>query len=92
MKSKRASVIIFSLMLAVVVIILAIALAPAAQQIISSAMNASESDTIGMDCDNESISNFTKAACVVTDFSLFWFFGAMIFLAGVIVTGRILFS
>ena len=90
--NKTGSVIIFSIMLGMVVLILAMALAPAEKQIIDSARSASTSDVIGLDCSNASISNFTKAACVVTDFSLFYFFGGLIFIAGVIVTSRVVFG
>ena len=88
----RGSVMIFSIMLGVVVIILAMALAPVGKEIIGDARNVTVGDTIGMDCSNSSISNFDKAACVVTDFSLFYFFGGLIFIAGVIITGRIIFT
>jgi len=88
----RGSVMIFSIMLGVVVIILAMALAPVGKEIIGDARNVTVGDTIGMDCSNSSISNFDKAACVVTDFSLFYFFGGLIFVAGTIITGRIIFT
>ena len=92
MQNKKASVMIYSVMLGVVVIILALALAPAGKQVIGSAMNVTVGDSIGMDCGNSSISNFQKAACVVTDFSLFYFFGGLIFVAGTIIVGRIVFT
>jgi len=79
-------------MLGVVVIILALSLASVGKEFINDAMNTSTSDAIGMDCGNSSISSFTKAACVVTDFSMFYFYGGLIFIAGVIITGRIIFT
>lgn len=91
-KSKHASTMIYSLMLGLVILIMTIALAPSGKQVIDDAMNASTSDFIGLDCDNDSISNFDKATCVVTDFSLFWFFGALICIAGAVVGGRIIFQ
>lgn len=92
MINSKGSVMIFSIMLGLVVIILALALAPAGKEIISSAMNVSTSDTIGLDCGNDSISNFDKATCIITDFSLFYFFGGLILIAGLIITGRIIFT
>ena len=92
MKNKRASVMIYSIMLSLVIIILALSLAPVGKEFINSAMNESVGDTIGLDCNNESISNFNKATCIVTDFSLFYFFGGLIFIAGIIVTGRVIFT
>lgn len=90
--NKKGSVMIYSIMLAVVVIILALALAPVGKTFINSAMNNSVGDTIGLDCNNDSISNFDKATCVITDFSLFYFFGGLIFIAGILITGRIIFT
>ena len=46
----------------------------------------------GMDCDNASISNFDKAACVATDLMLFYFISFLVFLAGAIVTAKFAFG
>jgi len=90
--NSKGSVMIYSIMLALVVIILTMALAPVGKSFIDSAMNKTVGDTVGLDCSNSSISNFDKATCVVTDFSLFYFFGGLIFIAGLVITGRIIFS
>lgn len=92
MINSKGSVVIYFLMLSVVIIVTTLALAPAGKQIIGEAMNASVADKIGMDCGNVSIDNFTKAACVVTDFSFFYFFASLIFISGAIITSRIIFS
>jgi len=88
--NKKGSILIYGLMLGLVIIILALSLAPTGQQVISEAMNQSTSNAIGLNCSNSTISNFDKAACVVTDFSLPYFFGGLIFIAGAIIVGRIL--
>jgi len=92
MQNKKASVMIYSVMLGVVVIILALALAPAGKQVIGSAMNVTVGDSIGMDCGNSSISNFDKATCTAVDITLPYFIGFLLFLSGAIVVGRIIFS
>jgi len=92
MKSKRASVQIYGMMLGLTIIILALALAPVGKEFIEDTMNETVGDTLGMNCSSGTISNFDKAACTVVDFSLFYFFGGLIFLAGVVVTGRLIFS
>ena len=92
MKSRKASVQIFGIMLGLTIIILSLAIAPVGKEFIDNAMNETTGDTFGLDCGNESISSFTKAACVVTDFSLFYFFGGLIFLAGTVIVGRIVFG
>lgn len=92
MPNKKASVVIFALMLGMVIIILALALAPALQDSIGSAMNSSSGDTHGLDCDNESISSFDKGACLATDLTLFYFIGALIFIGGLVITSKITFG
>lgn len=79
-------------MLGLTIIILALALAPAGRDFIGSARNVSVGDTLGLDCDNSSISNYDKGACVITDFSLFYFFGGLIFIGGAVLGSRIIFG
>ncbi len=92
MHDKRGSVILFGMMLALVVIITALALAPALSEGITNARNSSTGDTLGMDCSNASISSFQKAACYATDLNLFYFIGSLIFLAGGAIGAKILFQ
>lgn len=79
-------------MIGLVVLILALALAPAVKQSTDLARNESTNSSIGLDCNNESISNFDKAGCVATDIMLPYFIGFVLLLAGAIVIGRIIFS
>lgn len=81
----------YSFMLGLVIIVLALALAPAGNQFIESAMNQSVDDAIGLDCGNSSISSFDKGACVVTDFSLAYFFGGLILIGGAVILAKIVF-
>jgi len=90
--NKSGSVVVYTLMLGMIIIILALALAPPVQDFIDGAMNESSGDTQGLDCNNESISNFDKAACVSIDISLFYFIGALIFIGGLIITSKVVFS
>lgn len=90
--NKRGQVLFYGFMLALVIIILALALAPSVAQFTNSARNASTNDTIGLDCSNESISNFDKATCVTTDLTLFYFIGSLIIIGGIIFGAKIIFS
>jgi len=76
--NKKGQMVFYTLMLGIVILVLALALAPAGKTFVDDAMNSSTGDFIGLDCSNESISNFGKGACIVTDFSLFYFFGGII--------------
>ena len=88
----KGQVQIYALMLGLVVIILGLALAPAVKQSTDSARNATDGDTIGMDCSNESISNFDKATCMATDLSLFYWVGGIIMIGGIIVGAKLIFD
>ncbi len=89
--NNRGQTMIYGLMLGLVVIILALALAPV---VINSASNASapSGDALGLDCANTSIDVYTKATCEVVDLSPFYFIGTMICIGGAVVTAKILFS
>jgi hypothetical protein len=89
LENKKGQVWGYSIMLAMVVIILGLALAPAGKAVIDDAQNASTSDFIGLDCNNDSINNFQKGACVVTDFSMFYFFGGIILIGIALIGARI---
>lgn len=93
MNSKaQVSLWAYSLMLGIVVIVLALALAPAGKKFVDDAMNSSTSDFVGLDCDNSSISNFAKGTCTITDFSLAYFFGGLILIGLGAITARVYFG
>ena len=90
--NKNGSVVIYTMMIGMLIIILGLALAPSVQDTISNAMNPTSENSIGLDCNNESISNFDKAACVGTDLTLFYFIGSLIFIGGLIITAKVTFG
>ena len=92
MINSRGQVWGYTLALGLVIIILALALAPIGKEFIDSAMNATVGDTIGLDCGNDSISSFNKGTCVITDFSIAYFFGGLIFIGGSVVIAKLAFS
>jgi Trk-type K+ transport system membrane component len=94
--NKNGQVIFYGMMLAVVIIILALAFAAPVKQIIDS-VRANSTDvggieSIGMNCTDSSISPFQNAACMTTDLTIFYFVGGLIFVAGIILTAKILFQ
>lgn len=91
MKSIKGQVFGYALMLGLVVIILAMALAPAGASVVSSAMNASTADFVGLDCGNSSINNFVKGTCTILDFSQAYFFGGIILIGLGVLTSKIFF-
>ena len=93
-RGKKGQVMIYGFMIAICLIVMALALAPMLKNRTDNAMNltTSEGEVQGLDCTNSSISTFNKAACNSVDMTLFLFIGGMIFLAGAIITARIIFS
>ena len=72
-------------MLAVTTIILALAWAFPVNE---STSNAATS----MDCSNSSISDFTKAGCLVSDMGQGFFIGSIMAVAGIVIAGRVIFG
>lgn len=79
----------YGFMIGLTIIILALALAPAGKSFIDSAMGTTTADFIGLDCDTTT-SNFVKGTCIITDFSLVYFFGGLIMIGGAIITARLI--
>ena len=46
----------------------------------------------GLDCTNDSISNYDKATCTIIDLNLFYLVSTIIFIGGAIITSKIVFG
>ena len=90
--NKKGQVIFFTLMLAIVIIILALAFAPVIRQFVDEARQPSSDTQIGLDCNNPGISDFDKANCVAIDFYNPYFIGMLIGVAGAIIGARVLYG
>ena len=90
--NKSGSTVILGLMLGMVIIILALALAPVLQDTVDEAMSETSGDKYGLDCNNESISSFDKAGCIAVDLSWFYYLGALLFIGGLVITSKITFG
>lgn len=82
----------YAIMLGLTIIVLALALAIPVRDFTRDARNSTVGDTLGMDCENESISNFVKATCVTTDLTIFYFIGSLLIIGGAVIVGRVIFS
>lgn len=85
--NSKAQVFFYSFMLGLTIIILALALAAPLKSRIDEAR-----DSDNLDCGNESISNYDKAACIVSDLTLFHFIGGLIFIGGAVLAAKIIFT
>jgi hypothetical protein len=90
--NNNAQTQIYVIMIAIVLIVLGLALAPSIKSFVTPAMNSTDGNNIGMDCQNDSISNFDKVSCTAVDSFNYLFFGVVIFIAGAIVFGKIYFG
>jgi len=79
--NDKGFVAIYGLMLTVVIVILALAFATPVKQFIDDARAPSGNNSIGLDCNNSSISDFDKATCIATDTNLPLFVGGLIAIA-----------
>ena len=84
--NKKASVMVYGLMVGICIFVLALALAPSIAEFTNGAMNET-GEFGGLNCTGTD-SNFIKATCVVTDLSLFYWVGSLIFISGVVVTAK----
>lgn len=87
-KNNKGQIFIFTFMLGVTIIILALAFAPGLSSHIADIRSPTDNFT-GLDCGNTSISTFDQATCVVTDISGFYIIGGMIAIAGAIIGARL---
>ncbi len=82
--NNKGQVFFFAFMLGIVIIVMALAFAPGLKKNNEELRSASN-----LDCGNETISVFDKATCTTTDITLFYFIGGLIFIAGAVITARI---
>ena len=73
--NKKGSVIIFGMMIGLLIILLALYLAPSVVEFTNTTMTS-------LDCSNNSIDNYLKATCTAVDLGAFYFIGALILIGG----------
>lgn len=90
--NKRGQVMFYTIMLSVVLIILAMAMTPVVKQFVDDSRNSTTETRQGLDCSNESISDFQQAQCVLVDMATPYFFFAVIGIAGIVIGAKVLFG
>ena len=90
--NKRGQILFYTLMLAIVLVILAVVLVPILTEFTGDAMAATSGDTIGLDCANSSISDFDKGTCLIIDITAPYWAAIVLGLAGMIIGARIIFG
>lgn len=89
--NRKGSIMFYAFMLGLLILVLSLALAPAVRDFTTGAMNTTVNDTLGLNCTTTS-DIFIKATCITVDMSLFYFIGALILIAGAIVTAKYYFA
>lgn len=91
--NERGFVALFTVMVAVAIIILALALAPVVKTFVDNSRNGTTWDgTSGLDCSNTTISEFDKASCTAVDIYNPVFFGVLIAIAGAVIGAKVVFA
>ncbi len=81
--NNQGQMVFFGFMIMIVMIILTFGMAPMVKEIIDQSRNSSN-----MDCNNSSISDFDKVACVTIDMGMFYFIAGMIALGIAVFVSR----
>ena len=88
---NKGQVVFMGLMLAVVIIVMALALAPVLKLATDSARNGTDwIGGTGLNCTNTSLSDYDKGACTIVDLTAPYYIGALIALAGIIFVAKII--
>ena len=90
--NNRGQLFFYSFMLGITILILALAFAPAIKQQIDTTRSPSSGDYTGLDCGNTSISNYDKAACLVTDATTPYFIIGLLAIGGAVIGAKVLFQ
>lgn len=83
--NNKGQVFFLTFMIGLVILLLALALAPGLRNQIDETRSST-----GMDCGNSSISTFNKATCFVVDVNMFYFIGGLIFIAGSVIGAKVM--
>lgn len=88
--NNKGQIFFYTLMLSAVVIVLALALAVPVKQTVDDARSPSDNESVGLDCNNSTISDFQQAQCLLTDLATPYFFFGFLAIAGVVIGAKLL--
>ena len=87
--NNNGQVVFYTLMLGIVVVILALSLAPIVNTFATDARNVTDDTRVGLDCNNSSISDYQKSQCILTDIATPYFFYGLIGIALLIIGAKV---
>ena len=90
--NNKGQVMIYTTMLAIIVVILALNLAPVIKDFNDIARNETTDSSIGLNCTSTLISDYDKAACTGLDMGLSLFFLSLLAIAGLIIGAKVIYG
>ena len=87
---KKGQVVFYTLMIAICVVIIALGIVPVVQSFVNDARAPTSDTAVGLDCANESISDYQKSQCVMVDMTTPYFFLGLIGIALLIIGARVM--
>lgn len=88
--NSKGQLFFYTLMLSTVIIVMAMALVVVVKQSVDTARAPTNGDTIGLDCNNPTISDFQQAQCIITDIATPYFFFGFLAIAGMVIGAKLL--
>ena len=88
--NNRGQAIFYTFMIAIVVVLLAMSLSPIVGSFVNDARGPSSETAVGLDCSNESISDYQKSQCVLTDAATPYYFYGMIAIGLLIIGAKVI--
>lgn len=88
--NNRGQIVFYTLMLSVAIIVITLAMVVVVKSFVEEARSPTDTDSIGLDCNNSTISDFQQAQCVLTDLATPYFFFGMIAIAGMVIGAKLL--
>jgi hypothetical protein len=88
LNNKRGQTIFFALMLGICIIVVALGIVPVIKSFVDDARAPTSDTAVGLDCDNETISDYNKSQCVVVDMTTPYFFLGLIGIALLVIGAK----
>lgn len=88
--NTKGQVIFFTLMLGITIFIIAMGLIPVVNNMTQDAMNSTSDTRVGLDCANESITDYVKSQCIMTDLTTPYFFFGLIGIALLVIGAKVI--
>ena len=88
--NNKGQVIFYTLMLATVIVIFAIAVAPVMKTFVDEARAPSSDTAVGLNCTSDLISDYDKATCLAVDINFPFIILCILALAGTVIGSKVL--